>query len=101
MDMPKERETEVDLNFADIELTSIKTVRRNHDVAMIGSGTTGFGVAISLLKNDPSIRITVSEARGLRSGATGRNGRQLAITAAESYEENRERVGLETAGEIV
>lgn len=70
-------------------------------MAIIGSGVTGLGVAMSLLKNDPQIRVTVLEARELCSGATGRNGGQLAINAAETYEESRARLGPDMALKIV
>ncbi|KAF2994100.1 hypothetical protein E8E14_001955 [Neopestalotiopsis sp. 37M] len=56
---------------------------------------------MSLLKNDPQIRVTVLEARELCSGATGRNGGQLAINAAETYEDSRARLGPDMALKIV
>lgn len=45
--------------------------------------------------------MTVLEARTLCSGATGRNGGQLAINAAQIYVKLKEAVGAEMAGKIV
>lgn len=71
------------------------------DIAIIGSGITGLGVAKGLLEGNSTLRITVLEACDLCSGATGRNGGQLAINAAENYEEMKATVGSEMAGKIV
>ncbi|KAL4885750.1 FAD dependent oxidoreductase [Aspergillus karnatakaensis] len=71
------------------------------DVAVIGSGITGANVTKTLLERHASHKVTVFEARTLCSGATGRNGGQLAINAAERYLELRDAVGAETAGKII
>ncbi|KAK1149531.1 hypothetical protein N8T08_005080 [Aspergillus melleus] len=71
------------------------------DVAVIGSGITGASVAKALLEQHSSCKVTVFEARTLCSGATGRNGGQLAINAAESYVQLKEAVGPDMAGKIV
>jgi hypothetical protein len=70
------------------------------DIVIIGSGITGASVAKSLLENHPSIRVTVLEARTLCSGATGRNGGQLATNAGEIYSQYKESFGKEIAGDI-
>lgn len=61
---------------------------------------TGVSVARTLLEKDSSSKLVVFEARGLCSGATGRNGGQLATNAGEIYSELRERFGPEQAGRI-
>ncbi|KAL3496426.1 FAD dependent oxidoreductase [Aspergillus germanicus] len=71
------------------------------DIAVIGSGITGASVTKTILENHPSMKVTVFEARTICSGATGRNGGQLAINAAETYVKTREAVGAEMAGKIV
>lgn len=70
------------------------------DIAVIGSGITGASVTKTLLEKLPSSRIVVLEARSLCSGATGRNGGQLATNAGESYAESREKFGSDMAGKI-
>ncbi|KNG91549.1 hypothetical protein ANOM_000072 [Aspergillus nomiae NRRL 13137] len=71
------------------------------DVAIIGSGITGLSVLLTLLDDHPDLTITVLEARSLCSGATGRNGGQLAANAGEEYLHLVEAFGREGTGEIV
>ena len=71
------------------------------DVAIIGSGITGLSVLLTLLDEHPDLTITVLEARALCSGATGRNGGQLAANAGEEYLHLVEEFGRESVGEIV
>jgi glycine/D-amino acid oxidase-like deaminating enzyme len=71
------------------------------DVAVIGSGITGLSVSKTLLERDLSARVTVLEARTLCSGATGRNGGQLAANAGEEYARLAQAHGPEMAGKIV
>ncbi len=44
------------------------------DVAVIGGGLTGFATAIALKRRDPSLNVTVLEAKTVGYGASGRNG---------------------------
>jgi glycine/D-amino acid oxidase-like deaminating enzyme len=71
------------------------------DIAVIGSGITGASVTKTIFDNHPTAKVTVFEARTICSGATGRNGGQLAVNAAETYVKTREAVGAEMAGKIV
>ncbi|KAL3447780.1 FAD dependent oxidoreductase [Aspergillus insuetus] len=71
------------------------------NIAVIGSGITGASVAKTILENHPTAQVTVFEARTICSGATGRNGGQLAVNAAETYVKTREAVGPDMAGKIV
>ncbi|KAL1848450.1 hypothetical protein Plec18170_008048 [Paecilomyces lecythidis] len=71
------------------------------DIAVIGSGITGASVTKSLLEQHDSCQVTLFEARTLCSGATGRNGGQLAVNAAETYLQLKESVGAIMAGKIV
>lgn len=73
----------------------------DRDFAIIGSGITGLSVARSLLERHPTATVTVLEARALCSGATGRNGGQMAANAGEQYMNLAETHGVETAGKIV
>lgn len=71
------------------------------DFAIIGSGITGLAVAKSLLEQHPAATVTVLEARTLCSGATGRNGGQMAANVGEEYMHLAEAHGPEMAGKIV
>ncbi|KAJ6016845.1 hypothetical protein N7451_000224 [Penicillium sp. IBT 35674x] len=71
------------------------------NIAVIGSGVTGASVCKALLEMDQNHHVTVFEARTLCSGATGRNGGQMAINAAETYEQMKLDVGAEMAGKII
>lgn len=48
------------------------------DIVIIGSGITGTSVAYNLLKEQPSLRVVMLDARDVCSGATGRFGRPIA-----------------------
>lgn len=71
------------------------------DIAIIGSGITGLSVSKTLLETHPSAKVTVLETRTLCSGATGRNGGQLAANAGEEYRHLVQMHGREMAGRIV
>ena len=71
------------------------------DYAIIGSGITGLAVAKTLLERDQSATVVVLEARTLCSGATGRNGGQMAANVGEEYMHLAEVHGPEMAGKIV
>ncbi|CAI7616757.1 unnamed protein product [Penicillium glandicola] len=84
--------------LADVQSSKLPTDR---DFAIIGSGITGLSVARTLLERHPTATVTVLEARALCSGATGRNGGQMAANAGEQYMNLAEAHGAETAGKIV
>lgn len=83
--------------LAEVTSTSLPS---ETDFAVIGSGLTGLSVTKALLEQSGS-RITVLEARTLCSGATGRNGGQLAINAAETYAAFKSLVGADMTGKII
>ncbi|CAI7655072.1 unnamed protein product [Penicillium crustosum] len=84
--------------LANVQSSKLPTDR---DFVIIGSGITGLSVARSLLERHPTATVTVLEARALCSGATGRNGGQMAANAGEQYMNLAETHGVETAGKIV
>ncbi|KAJ5771419.1 uncharacterized protein N7511_003470 [Penicillium nucicola] len=84
--------------LADVQSPNLPNDR---DFAIIGSGLTGLAVAKSLLECHPTATVTILEARTLCSGATGRNGGQMAANAGEEYMHLAETHGSETAGKIV
>lgn len=83
--------------LADVKSSSLPTTA---GVVVIGSGITGASVTKTLLDNSPETNVMVFEARSLCSGATGRNGGQLATNAGEIYAQYKETFGARVAGEI-
>jgi glycine/D-amino acid oxidase-like deaminating enzyme len=71
------------------------------DVVIIGSGITGVSTAYHLLQQQPTLAISILEARSLTSGATGRNGGHCKEVPYVDYPELRELHGKEGAGKIV
>jgi ribulose 1,5-bisphosphate synthetase/thiazole synthase len=61
---------------------STENVPVSCDVAIIGAGYAGVSTAYNLVKGEaaqtsPRLSVTIIEARGACSGATGRNGKHL------------------------
>lgn len=67
---------------------------------IIGSGITGCSVAKELLHLDPTIKITLLEARTITSGATGRNGGHIATHPIVDYSALADYVGKDEAIKI-
>lgn len=80
--------------------TQSETLTSERDYAIIGSGITGLSVAKTILERHPSATVAVLEARTLCSGATGRNGGQMAANVGEEYMHLAEVHGPEMAGKI-
>lgn len=72
------------------------------DVVIIGSGITGCSVARTLLSAEPgsALRVTVLEARGAVSGATGRNGGHLLSDSASLVPNLVSALGAEGAAQV-
>lgn len=79
-----------------------KVLPETTDYLIIGSGIAGCGVAKTLLDHPGSGSkiVTVLDARGLCSGATGRNGGQLVKPYALRYAQLAESFGHEMATKI-
>ncbi|KAJ6023740.1 FAD dependent oxidoreductase [Penicillium herquei] len=77
------------------------TLPTERDYVIIGSGITGLSVAKNLLERHPTATVSVLEARTLCSGATGRNGGQMAASVGEEYSYLADTHGPEMAGKIV
>jgi glycine/D-amino acid oxidase-like deaminating enzyme len=76
---------------------------REVDYLVVGSGVASCGVVRSILTNSLSGSKTVAvfEARGLCSGATGRNGGQLTRLPPTRHTYLAEKIGMEEANKIV
>ncbi|KAL2670017.1 hypothetical protein Neosp_014896 [[Neocosmospora] mangrovei] len=72
------------------------------DYIVIGSGVAGCGVVKSLLENSSPAQssITVLEARGLCSGATGRNGGQLVKPYPSRFVQLTQDFGIDVAVKV-
>lgn len=82
---------------------STETLPESCDVVIIGAGYSGVSTAYNLVKGDanndsPELSVTILEARGACSGATGRNGGHVRPDLAGHIPTFIRRYGLE-AGE--
>jgi glycine/D-amino acid oxidase-like deaminating enzyme len=71
-----------------------------YDYAIIGSGISGTLIAYNLLKNDPSAKVVMLEAREACGGATGRNGGHTKAASYRTYLQHREELGKNEALKI-
>jgi hypothetical protein len=83
-----------------LENTQSKTLPETTDIVIIGSGITGCAVAKELLHLNPTIKITLLEARALTSGATGRNGGHIATHPIIDYSALVDQAGKDEAVKI-
>ncbi|PVH75269.1 FAD dependent oxidoreductase [Cadophora sp. DSE1049] len=67
------------------------------DVVIIGSGITGAAVAYRLAQQQSHLRVAMVEARGICSGATGRNGGHIARAEAFDIRHVADKFGVEDA----
>lgn len=65
------------------------------DVVIIGTGITGATAAYQLSRQAPNLRVTMFDARGICSGATGRNGGHIARAEAVDFRKMAEKFGTE------
>ncbi|KAF5014721.1 hypothetical protein F66182_14204, partial [Fusarium sp. NRRL 66182] len=73
------------------------------DVVIIGAGYAGISTAYHLIKGDSAgknLSVTILEARGVCSGATGRNGGHLRPDMYSSMPKFIDRAGIERAVEV-
>ncbi|KPI44777.1 uncharacterized protein AB675_8557 [Cyphellophora attinorum] len=71
------------------------------DIVIIGSGITAASVAWHLLTQSPELNVTIVEARGVCSGATGRNGGRINATAVQDFDKYTKIFGRDHAMQIV
>lgn len=67
------------------------------DVAIIGSGITGATTAYALSESRPDLKVALFEARGICTGATGRNGGHIGRPEAHDMVGLCEELGAEEA----
>lgn len=59
------------------QIEQLEALPKSVDVVVIGSGITGASVVHQISEQQPDLSVAVIEARGLCTGATGRNGGHL------------------------
>lgn len=84
-----------------VEAAQSEALPETRDVVILGSGITGCSVAQWLLKEDGEISITVLDARGICSGATGRNGGHIRCVAVQDYDRLSRKYGHDAAVKMV
>ncbi|KFA45676.1 hypothetical protein S40293_08036 [Stachybotrys chartarum IBT 40293] len=67
------------------------------DVVVIGAGIVGATAVYRISEAQPDLRVVLVEARGICTGATGRNGGHLSCHEAGGIRDLAERVGTEDA----
>ena len=77
-----------------------ETLAKQTDIIIIGSGISGISIAQHLIKLQPSLKITMLEARSAISGATGRNGGHIKTVPWADYYILKEVMGKESAMRI-
>lgn len=70
-------------------------VPEDADVVIIGTGITGGAAAYQLARQAPGLRVAMFDARGICSGATGRNGGHIARAEAVDFRKMVEKFGTE------
>lgn len=70
------------------------------DVVIVGAGFAGVATAYHLLQDDPSLSIVLLEARGVCSGASGRNGGHVKPDTYFNVPKYAEMFGLEEAAQL-
>jgi glycine/D-amino acid oxidase-like deaminating enzyme len=76
------------------------TLPQTTDVLILGSGITGISVAQHLARLQPSLNVTILEARSAISGATGRNGGHIKAVPWADYHPLKQALGKERAMRI-
>lgn len=71
------------------------------DILIIGSGYAGTSTAYNLFNEDPSLDVTMVEARTICSGATGRNGGHLKPYCHRMYLDYEAAHGQFVAAQVV
>lgn len=82
------------------DLRSTSELPASSDIVIIGAGYAGIATAYHLLEAGSTSSITILEARGTCSGATGRNGGHLRPDLYGHIPTYIKRYGVETAAEL-
>ncbi|KAG2188672.1 hypothetical protein INT44_003811 [Umbelopsis vinacea] len=89
------------LNSAPWQEPSKSALPASSDVVIIGAGMSGLSTAYWLRKYDPKLNVVVIDARGISSGATGRNGGICLPGLNDSYQDTIDDFGYESAKKLL
>ncbi|ORX52701.1 FAD dependent oxidoreductase [Hesseltinella vesiculosa] len=89
------------LNEAPFQQQPTQPLPTEADIVIVGGGITGLSTAYWLTKLNPKLSVVVLEARGLSSGATGRNGGIICPGLNDSFESIAHRYGEKEALRLV
>ncbi|KAK6542537.1 hypothetical protein TWF694_006487 [Orbilia ellipsospora] len=71
------------------------------DIVIIGSGISAVSILRELYRLNPKLNIVILDARGICTGATGRNGGQTTWPPYWDYPDLKEEYGIEAAARII
>ncbi|KAF3911161.1 hypothetical protein AA313_de0208735 [Arthrobotrys entomopaga] len=77
------------------------TLPATADIVIIGSGITSTAILREIYRLNPYLRITLLEARGICTGATGRNGGHIKEGPYEEYPRLKKIYGADAAARIL
>ncbi|ORZ19934.1 hypothetical protein BCR42DRAFT_435773, partial [Absidia repens] len=89
------------LHEAPYQKPSTKPLPEHADIVIVGGGITGLSTAYWLTKLNPSLSVVVVEARGLSSGATGRNGGIICPGLNDNFDHIVQKYGEKEAERLV
>ncbi|KAI7850472.1 FAD dependent oxidoreductase [Circinella umbellata] len=89
------------LNGAPFQMASNEPLPSKADIVIIGAGLTGLSTAYWLQQMKPNLKIIVADARGVASGATGRNGGICSPGLNDDFDEVVSTYGAESAQRLV
>ncbi|KAM3589127.1 hypothetical protein VKS41_000004 [Umbelopsis sp. WA50703] len=89
------------LNGAPWQEANKERLPESADVVIVGAGMSGLSTAYWLKQYNPKLKVVVTEARGVSSGATGRNGGICLPGLNDSFQETIDQFGYEPAKKLL
>ncbi|KAI9494563.1 FAD dependent oxidoreductase [Zychaea mexicana] len=89
------------LNNAPFQTPSKDPLPSEADIVIIGAGLTGMSTAYWLMQMQPNLKVVVADARGVASGATGRNGGIMSPGLNDDFDETVAVYGAEAAQQLI
>ncbi|KAI8388466.1 FAD dependent oxidoreductase [Radiomyces spectabilis] len=89
------------LHEAPYQLNSENPLPAKADIVIVGAGLTGMSAAYWLTQMRPELSVVVVDARGVSSGATGRNGGIICPGLNDDFEDTVNSYGMASAERLV